>query len=194
MPVITALRRRGHDRVQVVLDGAPWRTVPLGAAVDARLDIDVELDRVRARDLNRALRRHAAIGAGLRALSGGAVSTTGVDRRLAQHGVRHEPRAEAIERLRSAGLLDDRRAAASRARALAERGASDAMVLADLEARQFPPETTHDAVAELDPERERATALFARRGADERAARYLAARGYPADLIEELVAGWGDDA
>ena len=60
-PVVTALRERPRDRVEVELDGAPWRVVPAEAVVRAGLAPGRPLDRASARALGRELRRLQAL-------------------------------------------------------------------------------------------------------------------------------------
>ena len=56
VPVVTATRARGRDRVEIELDGSPWRIVSLAAAARAGIVNGTVVDRGRARELNRALR------------------------------------------------------------------------------------------------------------------------------------------
>jgi hypothetical protein len=62
------------------------------------------------------------------------------------------------------GLVDDARTAVRRAEALAERGFGDAAIRYDLEQEGIAPEPVEEALAGLDPERERAGARGAARG------------------------------
>ncbi|MGZ4354554.1 MAG: hypothetical protein ACXVZ4_13515, partial [Gaiellaceae bacterium] len=68
MPVVTALRERPRGRVEVELDGAPWRLVPADAVVRAGLRVGGRLDRETARTLGRELRRAQALGVAVQAL------------------------------------------------------------------------------------------------------------------------------
>jgi SOS response regulatory protein OraA/RecX len=70
---------------------------------------------------------------------------------------------------------------------LAERGIGDDAIRLRLEQDGIGPELSARAVASLEPERERALALAARRGAGPRTARWLAGRGFTADSIEAAV-------
>lgn len=193
VPHVTALRRRGRDRIEVDLDGAPWRVVPVQAAADADLTIGRTLDRGRARALNRALRHHRAQVVALRALRFADHSTAGLDARLAGRGVAPTARAEVIARVTRAGLVDDVRFAHGRAESLARRGLGDAAILADLEARGVAEEVARDAVGALESEEGRARAIVERRGASARTARYLAARGFGEDAVEATIAGAFED-
>ena len=114
-PTVTAVRAAGR-RVAFELDGRPWRTVPLEAAVAARLSPGVGLDRERARDLARALRRHRAEGVVIRAVARREHTRASLAERLARAGVEASGRTEALERAERAGLVDDGRYAAARAR------------------------------------------------------------------------------
>jgi regulatory protein len=192
-PQVTALRSRGHDRVEVDLDGSPWRVMPVQAAAEAGLTVGRVLDRERARALGRALRRHHAHVAALRALRFADHSRAGLDARLAGRGVAPAARAEAVERVTRAGLVDDERFAHGRAGSLARRGLGDAAILADLETRGVAEVVARNAVAELEPEEHRARAIVRARGASARTARYLAARGFGEDAVEATIAAAFDD-
>jgi SOS response regulatory protein OraA/RecX len=191
--VVTGLRRR-RGRVTVELDGAPWRTLPLEAVVTAGMTVGASLDRERVRVLARALRRHRATEVTLRALSRRDRSRAELDRRLTEMGVREGEREDALERATRAGLVDDGRFAARRARSLAERGAGDRWVLDDLGQRGVDPELARAAVAELEPERVRASRIAAARGRSVKTVRYLASRGFAAESLEDLIAEPGSGA
>jgi SOS response regulatory protein OraA/RecX len=187
-PVVTALRARGPARVEVHLDGALWRVVPLACVADARLDVGVELDRARARSLNRSLKGQRALGAALRALRAADHTRASLDARLVQRGVGEEERRTVIAIVERAGLVDDARLAVRRAETLARRGYGDAAILADLERRGVPEATARESLVELEPERVRACRLVASRGGGHGALRLLASRGFADDVLEELVA------
>lgn len=187
MPVVTAVRVVG-GRVAVELDGAPWRTLPLTAVVEAGVAAGVTLDRARARTLARAVRRHRAETAALGALARRDHSVASLDVRLSRAGVREPERREAVERARRAGLVDDARFAETRARLLADRGKGDALILDDLVRGGVDERDARAAVAVLEPERERARRIAARRGANVRTARLLAARGFTEETVGEVVA------
>lgn len=193
VPCVTALRHRGRDRVAVELDEAPWRVVPVDAAVDAGLAVGRALDRERARALNRALRRHRAQVVALRALRSADQTRAGLDRRLALRGVAQGERAEVLDRVERAGLVDDERFAHRRADALARRGLGDAAILADLETRGVAEEVARGAVATLEPEARRARAIVEARGTSVKTARYLVARGFGEDAVEATIAAAADD-
>ena len=186
-PTVTAVRAAGR-RVAVELDGRPWRTVPLEAAVAARLSPGVGLDRERARDLARALRRHRAEGVVIRAVARREHTRATLAERLARAGVEASGRSEALERAERAGLVDDGRYAAARARELADRGAGDELVLDDLVRHGVDEALAREAVAALEPERDRAARIVVARGLSPRTARFLAAKGFAAELVEDVVA------
>lgn len=187
MPVVTTVRVVG-DRVAVELDGAPWRTLPLAAVVEAGLAAGVTLDRSRARTLARAARRLRAETTALAALARRDHSVASLGARLARAGVREPERRDAVERARRAGLVDDARFAEIRARLLADRGKGDALILDDLVRAGVEEPDAWAAVAVLEPERERAARIVAQRGASVRTARFLAARGFTEETVGEVVA------
>ena len=62
MPSVTALRAR-RGRVEVEVDGSPWRTLPLEVVGRSGLLVGLELDRPRLRLVRRELRRAEALAA-----------------------------------------------------------------------------------------------------------------------------------
>ena len=187
MPVVTALRERPHGRVEVELDGAPWRLVPADAVVRSGLFVGRALDRERARALGRELRRSAAVARAVRALRHRDRSRAALADRLAAAGVGSAASESALDSLERAGLVDDRRVAESRARGLAERGYGDAAIRFALEGEGLAAELVAGALEGLEPERERAERL---RG---RGARWLAARGFDAETVDDLLGGFADE-
>jgi SOS response regulatory protein OraA/RecX len=187
MPVVTALRAL-HRSVAVELDGAPWRAVPVVAAVEARLTVGCELDRERARALGRALRRERARETAVRAIARRDHSRASLDARLERTGVRPRERGEALAAAERAGLVDDARFAEARARHLASRGAGNLLVVADLERHGVDDAIARAAVASLDPESLRASRVVASRGATARTLRHLAAKGFSEEALEGFVA------
>jgi len=184
LPRITALRGEREDRVAVELDGAAWRVLPLEVVARAALRVDAELDRARARTVRRELRRHEALAASAGALRHRDLSTERLEQRLERRAVPPAERARAVETLTRAGLLDDGRFARRRARALAARGYGDAAIRCDLERQGVDAELAAEALAKLEPERDRAVRLAATAGGAARAARLLARRGFGEDAIE----------
>ena len=188
VPVVTALRARGPGRVAVDLDGRPWRVVPLEAVYAAGLSVGSALDRAPARVLRRELRRLEAQGVALRALRARDHTAASLEKRLADRGTARTVREETIEAAQRAGLIDDRRFAASRAALLASRGAGDLLIADDLERHGVPADVADIAIDDLEPESARAAALIDDRGRSPRTARYLAAKGFSEATLESLIA------
>jgi SOS response regulatory protein OraA/RecX len=189
---VTALRAAGRQRVAVELDGEPWRTLPVEAVVTAGLASGVELDRRRARDLARELRRLSALRTATAALRRRDRSALELRERLGDRGVAPAQRERTLASFASAGLVDDRRLARERAQALAARGSGDALIRDDLERRGVDREEIDAALAGLPSEAERAAAVVVRRGRGAKTARYLAARGFGEEAVALSVAA--DDA
>jgi regulatory protein len=187
VPTVTALRPGRRDSVRVELDGEAWRTVPAAAVVAAGLRVGSPLDRERARELRRALRRFAARDEAARALSRRDRSEAELTAHLARRGVDGTWQAEAVGAMRSLGYVDDARFAASRALAMAGRGYGDEAIRWDLEGRGLGPEHIQAALTEVEPESDRAHAIAARLGAGPKAARALAAKGFSPESIEGSV-------
>ena len=187
MPLVTALRTSGRDRVAVELDGEPWRTIPLEAALRAGVETGAELDRPRLRLLRRELRRGEAVGRAARALRARDRTVSELDDRLARAGVRAPERAAALATLERAGLVDDERVAASRASALAERGRGDAAIRWELDRVGVAAQLVEQAVSALLPERERAARVVAGARDPRKAAALLARRGFRPETIEAVV-------
>jgi SOS response regulatory protein OraA/RecX len=183
---VTALRELSRGKVDVELDGAPWRRLPVDVVVRAGLTVGRPLDRETARALGRELRRSGALTRATRVLAARDRSRRSLEERLAAAGVAAEPRREALEALERAGLVDDARFALRRAAALAERGQGDAAIRFDLERQGVAQELVADALAALEPERERAGRLAQRRGRGAKTARWLAGRGFEPDTVEEV--------
>jgi SOS response regulatory protein OraA/RecX len=187
VPVVTALREQPRSRVEVELDGEPWRLVPTDAVVRAGLRVGAPLDRERARLLGRELRRAKALGVAVHALRYRDHSRRSLEERLARRGVRSDAAADAVAALERAGLVDDLRVATTRAENMAARGFGDAAIRADLEQRGIGAELAAAALATLAPEPERARAVVERRGAGVKTARWLAAHGFDPSAVEESV-------
>jgi SOS response regulatory protein OraA/RecX len=184
VPVVTALRAARAGRVRVEVDGEPWRIVPVEAAARAGLVMGIELDRPRLRSLARELRRSQALGVATRALARRDLSEQGLRERLSRAGVDRTGEEDALGTLRSAGLVDDGRFAVIRAESLAERGFGDAGIRFDLERQGVGAEEIENALAELQPERDRAEEIVASRGGGPATARYLARRGFDEEAVE----------
>jgi SOS response regulatory protein OraA/RecX len=187
-PIVTRVREAGEGRVAVELDGSPWRVMPVEAAARSGLDVGITVDRARARRLRVELRRAEALTVAARALRHRDHSRQSLAERLADRRIDVDAGEEALKTLERLGLVDDRRAAHARARALAERDAGDAYIRADLMRRGFAADAVAEALAALEPESDRLARVVERRGLSDRALRRLASKGFPGGLIEELVA------
>jgi SOS response regulatory protein OraA/RecX len=174
--------------VLVELDGERWRTITVDVAARSGLSVGLELDRERLRRLRRELRRGEALDAGVRAFSRRDRSAESLRGVLARKGFAMADCEEAVETLRRHGALDDGRFAAMRAAALAERGLGDAAIVFKLEQEGLDAQSVAGAMAALEPERDRADRLAARRGRTPKTARWLVARGFDADSVEAAVA------
>jgi regulatory protein len=129
-----------------------------------------------------------ALDLATRALARRDFSERGLRERLVGAGVDETDLDEAVAALRRTGALDDARFAHRRAQALAERGKGDAVVRFDLERQGLEPELVEEALAALEPERERARRIIARHGTGPKTARLLASRGFDHDVLEAAVA------
>jgi SOS response regulatory protein OraA/RecX len=190
--VVTGLRERPRGRVEVDLDGVPWRLVPADAVVRSGLAVGRALDRETARALGRELRRSEALDIALRALRYRDQSRRRLEQRLERRGTPEEARAGALEALERAGLVDDARVAAGRARALADRGYGDAAIRFALEAEGLPEADVVEALSRLEPEVERARGLLAARGETLKTVRWLAGKGFDSATLGD-VAGFADE-
>ena len=194
MPTVTRLREDRRGRVAVELDGAPWRTLPADVVVRAGLSHGRTLDRPALRLLRRELRRAEALHVAGRALRTRDLSHEELAARLARAAVPPIAAAESVAALERAGLVDDARLAANRAAALAARGYGDAAVRHDLERRGVGAEQIEAAVAELEPEAERARHIVERRGTGPRTMRYLAGKGFGENALGAAADGdFGQD-
>jgi SOS response regulatory protein OraA/RecX len=111
-----------------------------------------------------------------------------IGERLERAGVEEAAREDTLETLERVGYLDDRRFAAGRAAALAERGYGDDAIRAFLEAEGAPQEAVGEALAGLEPETVRAARVVGRHGASPRTAAHLQRKGFGEDAVE-LAAG-----
>lgn len=125
-----------------------------------------------------------AVDAAVRALSRRDRSEADVRRILERKGVSAADAAAAVDVLRRLGALDDARFAVRSAESLARRGYGDAAIAARLQQEGVERELAAEAIAALEPEHERATALAERRNGGLRAARWLAGRGFAPETVE----------
>ena len=122
-----------------------------------------------------------AVESALRALRHRDRSAHEIDARLRREAFSDDEREDALETLRRTGLVDDTRFAHRRAAALAARGKGDELIRHTLRAAGVARDAVEEALAEVEPERTRAERIVRARGAGERTARYLAARGFAHD-------------
>ncbi|HYY76984.1 MAG TPA: RecX family transcriptional regulator [Gaiellaceae bacterium] len=186
-PRLTALRRSRPRRIALEVDGRPWRVVPDDVVARCGLVAGRELERPLLRAIRRELRRLEALDLAARALRRRDLSRRRLTERLEKHGIAAREREGTLATLAEAGIVDDARAARTRARALAERGLGDAALEARLEADGFPEDLVRAAVSELPPESERARAAAAGAGNSRKAWAYLTRRGFSTDAIESAL-------
>ena len=185
-PTVTSLRERKRGKVEVELDGEPWRLLPATVVVRAELRVGRRLDRESARLLARELRRANAVARATRALSARDRSRGELEARLDAAGVSGAARDEALSSLEAAGFVDDTRVAESRARDMARRGYGDAAIRSDLRVRRIDAETIAAAIEELEPEAERALRIGEDKERTPALLRRLASRGFSRDSLEAL--------
>ena len=135
--------------------------------------------------------RTEALAVATRALARREHSQRSLRERLLRAGVSVGDAEAAVAELQQTGLVDDARFAEERARVLAGKGKGDAAIRFDLERAGVGPDELEAALGTLDPERERAAALVARRGASPATARLLAGRGFDEEVVAALVAAEG---
>jgi regulatory protein len=181
---VTKLRQRSRGLVDVELDGAPWRLLPTEVVVGTGLELGEELSRPRLRELRRELRRTEALERAARALRYRDLSADRLRRRLKRRGTAPFVREEAVATLEAAGLVNDARVARTRAESLAGRGMGDTAIRFDLARQGLGTALIDEALAELEPETERARRLVAAHGLGPRTARLLARRGFGEDAVE----------
>lgn len=185
---VTALRPERRDRVCVELDGVPWRTLPASAVVSAGLRVGGSLDRERARELRRAIRRSETLEVAGRALARRQRSTESLNVVLERRGVPESERAEALRTLERLGYLDDDRYATDRASALAARGYGDEAIRFTLLRDGIERDRIASALDALEPELERAHALADAVREPRRLAARLSTKGFSPDTIESVLA------
>lgn len=136
--------------------------------------------------------RAEALAVATRALARREHSRRSLQERLLRAGVGSSAAGEVVEELQRVGLLDDSRFAGERARVLAERGKGDAAIRFDLERAGVESQEIEQALALLEPERERAQRVVERRGATPETARLLAGRGFDEDVVAASLRGSSD--
>ena len=193
-PTVTGLRELKRGRIAVELDGRSWRVLPADAVVRTALAVGRKLDRPKARELARELRRAKALAAAKRSLAASGRSERALERRLALAGHSAAAREDAIASLGRAGIVDDARLAGNRAELLARRGYGDAGIRADLRRRLISSDIVADAVAALEPELERAQRLLAGQSLTPALLRRLSGRGFSRDTLEEVTTAFAQEA
>lgn len=126
----------------------------------------------------------ASLDVAIRALRHRDRTTAELDERLAAQGIDAAERERALETLERIGYVDDERFARTRAEQLAGRGSGDALIRHDLGRRGLATEVVEAAIDALDPERERAVRIAEQRGRSVKTARYLASKGFSADVLD----------
>ena len=132
--------------------------------------------------------RDEALAVATRALARREHTRRSLAERLQRADIGESEAEEVLAELERLGLLDDGRFALERARMLAERGKGDAAIRFDLERSGVSASVVEEALARLDPERERAERLVGRRGATPATACLLAGRGFDEDVVAAVVA------
>src|SRR5205807_9029931 len=99
---VTSLRERKRGKVEVELDGEPWRVLPAAVVVRAELRVGRRLDRESARLLARELRRAEALARATRALASRDRSRGELEARLDAAGVSATAREDALSSLEAA--------------------------------------------------------------------------------------------
>jgi SOS response regulatory protein OraA/RecX len=184
LPTVTALHPERRDRVRVELDGAPWRTLPAAAVVSAGLRVGVGLDRARARELARGRRRAEVLAAAATMLSRRDRSSDGLVAALRRRGLPKGETRTAVEHLGRLGYVDDARFAHSRAASMAARGYGDSAIRFELEREGVGRELVAQALADLEPELERARSAAGGEAPTAKLLRRLAAKGFGEETIE----------
>jgi SOS response regulatory protein OraA/RecX len=164
--------------------------VPVDVVLTAGLHVGLRLDRERLRVLRRELRAREALAKASRLLAHRDLSESGLGEELKRRRVAPDARRETISRLVDVGAVDDERLARRRAELLAARGAGNALIRADLEAREIDRSLIDRAIEALDEEQERARAIVAARGPGPATARYLARKGFSEDAVEGAFGGY----
>jgi SOS response regulatory protein OraA/RecX len=181
------MRRARPGVILLEVDGEPWRTVPDDVVIRCGLAADVALERPLLRRLRAELRRAEALALAGRALRTRDLSRRRVGERLEQAGLPPAAGQSALAALVEAGVLDDSRLAVRRAHSLAERGWGNAAVAERLRGEGIGEDEIQPALADLEPELDRAARLVANAGGAAKAWALLSRRGFNPDTIEALV-------
>lgn len=205
MPTVTRLEPSdpGADRLVVALDGETLGALSAERAAELDLQEGVSITRARADAVRAEVRRLEALDAALRLLSTRPRSRRELERRLGGKGFSDDAVSATLERCGALGYLDDVAFAAAHARdrirlrprgklrllaELREKGVSDADARSGIERAFREEEVTERELAERVLEKKwRGLADRDRRKERRRLAGHLKRRGFPFDLIRELV-------
>lgn len=161
--------------------------MPDEVVVRCGLAAGIELERPLLRRIGRELRRSEALALAGRALSRADLTERRLEARLRRRRVPPALATAAVATFAEAGFVDDGRLARRRARTLADRGWGDAAIEARLAHAGVPGIEARAAVAELEPESERAGALAGAAGDPGKAWALLARRGFAEETIATVV-------
>jgi regulatory protein len=189
LPILTEIRvpRRGSRRRTLVLDGEPWRDASADVLAVAHLEQGSEIDPADLQDTLAAAEPRCARERAVRLLTYRERSVAELRERLADDGYLPETIDGAIERLASAGLVDDERFARSFARNITQiRRLGRVRALRDLISHGVDPDLATSALDEALPiedeylaARDLARALAGRPGVTrDKIAGRLVRRGY----------------
>lgn len=190
--VLTAIRThaRGSHRRTLVVDGDPWRSIPVEVLrdLDLREGDAVHLDGLSARIGEAAVPR--ARERALRLLTYRERSSHELESRLADDGYPHEVVRALVADLAASGLIDDSRFAHNYVRMLVvSRGYGRQRAMRELTARGIPEECAREALDAVAPQEdeearasERARALARAGDTPERLASRLVRRGFAASV------------
>jgi SOS response regulatory protein OraA/RecX len=161
--------------------------VPDEVIVRCGLAAGVELERPLLRRLRGELRTAEAL-----ALAGGTLRRRDVSQhrlaeKLGHAGIAPAVKTRVLATLVETGAIDDARLAAARARSLAERGWGDLAIAVRLEGEGIPEPDARAAIAELEPETERASRLAGGAGDHRKAWRLLSRRGFDPETLESVL-------
>ena len=189
MPILTEIRipRRGSRRRTLVLDGEPWRDAPSELVAEARLQVGAEVEPGELSERLAEVEPRCARDRAVRLLTYRERSTKELADRLREDGYLPETVTAVLERLTSAGFVDDDRFARSLTRTLTQiRRLGRSRAARELAAHGIDPalaEEVLDAALSVDDEsaaaRELARTLALKTGATrDKIASRLLRRGY----------------
>jgi SOS response regulatory protein OraA/RecX len=161
--------------------------VPDDVIVRCGLAAGVELERPVLRRLRAELRTAEALALAGDTLRRRDLSQHRLAERLRRAGIARTVERRALATLVESGVVDDARLAATRARSLAERGWGDLAIAARLEGEGISEREARAAIAELEPETERASRLVGGAGDDGKAWRLLSRRGFDPETVESVL-------